>query len=102
LILRPEQTRISLAYSTRTRRSPFSPRTLWSSRCVPALIPCTGLRVADLGTSQKCFGAAPKRSLFALSQLDRQSLVRRAGLSCPAANVKSPELVVDQTIKAAA
>jgi hypothetical protein len=28
LILRPEQTRISLAYSIRTRRSPFSPRTL--------------------------------------------------------------------------
>ncbi|KAJ7929628.1 hypothetical protein B0H13DRAFT_2539771 [Mycena leptocephala] len=51
---------------------------------------------------KKCFGAAPKRSLFALSQLDRQSLVRRAGLSCPAANVKSPELVVDQTVKAAA
>ncbi|KAJ6551974.1 hypothetical protein B0H19DRAFT_182463 [Mycena capillaripes] len=53
---------------------------------------------------KKCFGsAASKRSSFLLSRLDRQSsLGRRAGLICPAANVKSPEPVVDQTIKSAA
>ncbi|KAF7368686.1 hypothetical protein MVEN_00193100 [Mycena venus] len=59
---------------------------------------------------KKCFGAQATRkrsSLFALSRLDRKSessssLGRRAGLTCPAGNVKSAATLVDETIKAAA
>ncbi|KAJ7708198.1 hypothetical protein B0H17DRAFT_1191688 [Mycena rosella] len=46
---------------------------------------------------KKCFGAvAPKRSLAMLSRLDL--LGRRAGLTCPASNVK-PVALVDQTVQ---
>ncbi|KAJ7266370.1 hypothetical protein B0H12DRAFT_1099380 [Mycena haematopus] len=54
---------------------------------------------------QKSFGdqATRKRSMFSASRVARQSsLKRRAGLSCPAANVGAPASLVDETIKSAA
>ncbi|KAJ7197817.1 hypothetical protein GGX14DRAFT_700233 [Mycena pura] len=52
---------------------------------------------------KKCFGAgASRRSLALLSRLDRESSLERRALSCPAASVKSPVSVVDETVKAAA
>ncbi|KAJ7143852.1 hypothetical protein C8R44DRAFT_864873 [Mycena epipterygia] len=49
---------------------------------------------------KKCFGAAAsRRSMFRLSRLQRQSaLGRRAGLTCPAAGLKSPASLVSPTV----
>jgi hypothetical protein len=51
---------------------------------------------------QKSFGdqASRKRSRFSPRSVERQPL-RRAGLSCPSANIGAPASLVDETIKAA-
>ncbi|KAJ7150475.1 hypothetical protein C8R43DRAFT_494922 [Mycena crocata] len=52
---------------------------------------------------KKCFGsAAPKRSLFLLSRLDRASSLGKRALACPAAGLKAPVPALEDTVIKAA